>query len=49
MEPVSYERLTSVRNSVNFQYRVGEETLLDRLAATTKSVFEHGVTREMLE
>ena len=48
MEPVSYERLTSVRNSVNFQYRVGEETRLDRLAATTESVFEHGVTREML-
>ena len=37
IEPMTYERLTSLKSSANLQYRLEEETRLDHLAQTTKS------------
>ncbi len=37
IEPMTYERLTSLKSSANLQYRLEEENRLDHLAQTTKS------------
>ncbi len=37
IEPMTYERLTSLKSSANLQYRLEEESRLDHLAQTTKS------------
>ncbi len=37
IEPMTYERLTSLKSSANLQYRLKEENRLDQLAQTTKS------------
>ncbi|XP_028409244.1 ATP-dependent DNA helicase PIF6-like [Dendronephthya gigantea] len=37
IEPMTYERLTSLKSSANLQYRLEEENRLDRLAQTTNS------------
>ena len=39
IEPMTYERLTSLKSSANLQYRLEEESRLDKLAQTTSSVF----------
>ncbi len=37
IEPMTYERLTSLKSSANLQYRLEEENRLDQLAQTTNS------------
>ncbi|XP_028412530.1 ATP-dependent DNA helicase PIF6-like [Dendronephthya gigantea] len=37
IDPMTYERLTSLKSSANLQYRLEEENHLDRLALTTNS------------
>ncbi|CAB3991986.1 ATP-dependent DNA helicase PIF1 [Paramuricea clavata] len=37
IEPMTYERLTSLKSSANLQYRLAEETRLDQLAQSTSS------------
>ena len=39
IEPMTYERLTSLKSSVNLQYRLEEENRLDQLAQATSSAF----------
>ena len=39
IEPMTYERLTSLKSSANLQYTLEEESRLDQLAQTTSSVF----------
>jgi hypothetical protein len=39
IEPMTYERLTSSKSSVNLQYRLEEENRLDQLAQATSSTF----------
>ena len=39
IEPMTYERLTSLKSSGNLQYRLDEENRLDRVAQTTSSAF----------
>ena len=39
IEPMTYERLTSLKSLGNLQYRLEEENRLDQLAQTTSSVF----------
>jgi ATP-dependent exoDNAse (exonuclease V) alpha subunit len=39
IEPMTYERLTSLRSSANLQYRLEEENRLDQLTQTTSSAF----------
>ncbi|CAB3985549.1 ATP-dependent DNA helicase PIF1 [Paramuricea clavata] len=39
IEPMTYERLTSLKSSANLQYRLEEENRLDQLAQATSSAF----------
>ena len=39
IEPMTYERLSSLKSSANLQYRLEEENKLDQLAQATTSVF----------
>ena len=39
IEPMTYERLTSLKSSANLQYRLEEENRLDHLAHDTTSAF----------
>ncbi|CAB3977795.1 ATP-dependent DNA helicase PIF1 [Paramuricea clavata] len=39
IEPMTYERLTSLKSSANLQYRLEEENRLDQLAQTTSNAF----------
>jgi hypothetical protein len=39
IEPMTYEQLTSLKSSANFQYRLEEENRLDQLVQATSSVF----------
>ncbi|CAB4011401.1 ATP-dependent DNA helicase PIF1 [Paramuricea clavata] len=39
VEPMTYERLTSLKSSANLQYRLEEENRLDQLAQATSSAF----------
>ena len=39
IEPMTYERLTSLKSSANLQYRLEEENRLDQLAQTTSTAF----------
>lgn len=39
IEPMTFERLTSIKSSANFQYRLAEEQRLDSIAQATHSAF----------
>ena len=39
IEPMTYERLTSLKSSANLQYRLEEENRLDHLAQATSCAF----------
>ena len=39
IEPMTYERLTSLKSSANLKYRLQEENRLDQLAQATSSAF----------
>ena len=39
IEPMTYERLTSLKSSANLQYRLQEENRLEQLAHTTRSTY----------
>ena len=39
IEPMSYERLTSLKSSANLQFRLKEENKLNHLAQITSSAF----------
>jgi ATP-dependent exoDNAse (exonuclease V) alpha subunit len=39
IEPMSFERLTSLKSSANLQYRLEEENRLEQLAQTTRSTY----------
>ena len=39
IEPMTYERLSSLKSSANLQYRLEEENRLDQLAQATTSAF----------
>ena len=41
IEPMTYERLSSLKSSANLQYRLEEENRLDQLAQATTSAFKY--------
>ena len=40
IEPINYERLTSLKSSKTFQYRLNEEIRLDKMAEVTFNRFQ---------